>query len=57
MGIRALEYVTLEAEIPVTCLEIPDGMTHTYTIIIESENEVLSPIRWKSQKTALENLR
>ena len=43
MGIRALAYVTLEAEIPVTCLEIPDGMTHTYTIIIESENEI-SPV-------------
>lgn len=43
MGIRALAYVTLEAEIPVTCLEIPDDMTHTYTIIIESENEV-SPV-------------
>lgn len=40
MGIRALAYVTLEAEIPVTCLEIPDGMTHTYTIIIGSENEI-----------------
>ena len=43
MGIRVLAYVTLEAEIPVTCLEIPDGKTHTYTIIIESENEI-SPV-------------
>ena len=43
LNIRALAYVTLEAEIPVTCLEIPDGKTHTYTIIIESENEV-SPV-------------
>lgn len=43
LEIRALAYVTLEAEIPVTCLEIPDGTTHTYTIIIESENEV-SPV-------------
>ena len=43
MGIRASAYVTIEAEIPVSCLEIPDGKTHTYTIIIESENEV-SPV-------------
>ena len=38
--ITAFAYVTIAAEIPVSCLEIPDDKTHTYTIIIESENEV-----------------
>ena len=38
--IAALAYVTAAAEIPVNCLEIPDDKTHTYTIFIESENEV-----------------
>ena len=41
--ISAFAYVTLEAEIPVTCLEIPDGKTHIYQIIIESENDT-SPV-------------
>ena len=43
LEIRALAYVTLEAEIPVSCLEIPDGKTHIYQIIIEAENNT-SPI-------------
>ena len=34
----ALAYMPIVAEIPVTCLEIPDGRVHTYNIIIESEN-------------------
>ncbi len=36
--IRALAYVTLEAEIPVSCLNITDDKAHTYKIKIESEN-------------------
>ena len=36
----ASKYVTIEAEIPVSCLEIPDDDTHMYQIIIESENDI-----------------
>lgn len=42
-AIEASAYVTIAAEIPVSCLAIPDGKTHTYTIVIESENDV-SPV-------------
>jgi pilin isopeptide linkage protein len=38
LEISALAYATLEAEIPVTCLEIRDGKTHIYQIAIEAEN-------------------
>ena len=41
--IKALAYVSLEVEIPVTCLEIADGNTHVYQIVIEAENSY-SPV-------------
>ena len=39
-GITAKAYVTIGAEIPVSCLEVSDdGSTHTYEIKIKSEND------------------
>ena len=40
LEIRASAYVTLEAEIPVSCLNITDDRDHTYIIVIESENNI-----------------
>ena len=38
--IKALAYVTVGAEIPVTCLKISDDKTHIYEIVIKSENDI-----------------
>lgn len=54
LDIKVVAYETIEAIIPVSCLEILDGETHIYEIVIETENDI-SPQPKSNTLTIMDN--